>query len=230
LPSFQVSQRSASVRQDILHRENLERVLPRFKVEKLAEPVDASLIEADTNKSRSIPGSECRSATGQPCGERVSGYVGRCRDIWVASSHLKNHVIAEPATVFKAALAEQGKPAPADFPVLRNIVVGPDRGTVIRDVGAAIAESYRIFGNWGLFNGVVGDAKIHPEFEDLIADRFIIGSPEQCAVQITDLMRSTGCNRLVARIQWVGMEHTYVMRTIELLGNEVAPLVREALA
>jgi alkanesulfonate monooxygenase SsuD/methylene tetrahydromethanopterin reductase-like flavin-dependent oxidoreductase (luciferase family) len=151
-------------------------------------------------------------------------------DTWVASSHLKSDVITKQALVFKAALAEQGKPAPTDFPVLRNIVVAPDRGTAIRDVGPAIAESYRIFGDWGLFTGVVGDAKSHPEFEDLIADRFIIGSPEECAAQITDLMRATGCNRLVTRIQWVGMEHSCVMRTIELLGDKVAPLVDKALA
>jgi hypothetical protein len=43
-------------------------------------------------------------------------------------------------------------------------------------------------------------------------------------------MRATGCNRLVARMQWVGMEHRYVMRAIELLGEKVAPLVRKALA
>jgi alkanesulfonate monooxygenase SsuD/methylene tetrahydromethanopterin reductase-like flavin-dependent oxidoreductase (luciferase family) len=151
-------------------------------------------------------------------------------DTWVASWHLKNHVIAEQAALFKAALTEQGKPAPTDFPVLRNIVVAQDRPTAIRDVGPAIAESYRIFGNWGLFTGVVGDAKTHPDFEELIADRFIIGSPEECAAQITDLMQATGCNRLVTRIQWVGMEQRYVMRTIELLGDKVAPLVRKALA
>ena len=108
--------------------------------------------------------------------------------------------------------------------------MAPDRGTAIGDAGPSIAESYRIFGDWGLFTGVVGDTKSHAEFADLIADRFTIGSPEECAAQITDLMRATGCNRLVARIQWVGMEHRYVMRTIELLGEKVAPLVRKALA
>src|SRR5262245_39489055 len=71
----------------------------------------------------------------------------------------------------------------------------------------------------------------HPSgIRGLIADRFIIGSPEECAEQITALMRATGCNRLVTRMQWVGMEHKYVMRTIELLGNKVAPLVDKALA
>jgi len=77
---------------------------------------------------------------------------------------------------------------------------------------------------------VVGDAKTHPDFEELIADRFIIGSPEECAAQILDLMQATGCNRLVTRIQWLGMEQRHVMRTIELLGDKVAPLVRKALA
>jgi len=42
-------------------------------------------------------------------------------------------------------------------------------------------------------------------------------SPEECAAQIIDLMQATGCNRLVTRIQWVGMEQRYVMRTIEQL-------------
>ena len=151
-------------------------------------------------------------------------------DTWVASSHLKTPVIIAQAKVFQAALAELGKPAPADFPVLRNIVVAQDRKTAIREVGPAIVESYKIFGHWGLFTDVVGDANPHPDFEDLLKDRFIIGSPEACATEIADLMRATGCNRLVSRIQWIGMEHTHVMRTIELLGDKVVPLVRNAMA
>jgi|EndMetStandDraft_3_1072993.scaffolds.fasta_scaffold00523_19 alkanesulfonate monooxygenase SsuD/methylene tetrahydromethanopterin reductase-like flavin-dependent oxidoreductase (luciferase family) len=150
-------------------------------------------------------------------------------DTWVASSHLKTPVIVEQARVFTAALAELGKPPPADFPVLRNIVVAPDRATALRDFGPAIAESYKIFGNWGLFTGVVGDAKPHPEFEELVKNRFIIGSPEECAAEIADLMRASGCNRLICRIQWLGTEQRHVMRTIELLGSKVAPLVRDAL-
>jgi alkanesulfonate monooxygenase SsuD/methylene tetrahydromethanopterin reductase-like flavin-dependent oxidoreductase (luciferase family) len=151
-------------------------------------------------------------------------------DTWVASSHLKTPVIIKQAAVFKAALADLGKPEPADFPVLRNIVMASDRQTAIREVGPAIAESYKVFGNWGLFTEVVGDAKPHPGFEDLIRDRFIIGSPEECACEITDLMRATGGTRLVARIQWVGMENKHVLRTIELLGEKVAPMVLKALA
>jgi alkanesulfonate monooxygenase SsuD/methylene tetrahydromethanopterin reductase-like flavin-dependent oxidoreductase (luciferase family) len=150
-------------------------------------------------------------------------------DTWVASAHLKAPVIIAQTQVFKAALAALGKPAPADFPVLRNIVVAPDRQTAIRDMGPSIADSYKIFGQWGLFTEIVGDTEPYPEFEDLLKDRFIIGSPEECADQIANLMSATECNRLIARIQWVGAEHKHVMRSIELLGDKVAPVVRKVL-
>ena len=151
-------------------------------------------------------------------------------DTWVASSHLKTDVIVQQASVFKATLTELRKPLPRDFPVLRNVVVAPDRATAIREVGPAIAESYTIFGNWGLFTDVIGDTRSHPKFDDLVNGRFIIGSPDEVAEEIAILMKVTGGTRLICRSQWVGMEQKHVMRTIELLGTAVAPLVRKALA
>jgi alkanesulfonate monooxygenase SsuD/methylene tetrahydromethanopterin reductase-like flavin-dependent oxidoreductase (luciferase family) len=151
-------------------------------------------------------------------------------DTWCASSHLKTDVIVQQAAIFKATLQELGKPPPANFPVLRNVVVAPDRATAIREVGPAIAESYNIFGDWGLFKNVVGDAKSHPDFDELINGRFVLGSPEQAAEDIVDLAKATGATRMVCRSQWVGMDHRHVMRTIELLGNKVSPMVQKALA
>lgn len=114
--------------------------------------------------------------------------------------------------------------------MLRNVVVAPDRAKAIREVGPAIAESYNIFGNWGLFTDVIGDTRSHPKFDDLVNGRFIIGSPDEIAEEIAILMKVTGGTRLICRSQWVGMEQKHVMRTIELLGTAVAPLVRKALA
>ena len=151
-------------------------------------------------------------------------------DSWVVSSHLRREVLLKQAQIFKNGLAEQGKPMPADFPMLRNIVVAPDRDTAIREVGPYIAASYKVFSGWGLFSSVVRDSKPQPEFEDLIRDRFIIGSPEECAEELTGLMQASGCNRLVTRIQWLGMEHKHVMRTIELLGDKVAPIMQQELS
>ena len=57
-------------------------------------------------------------------------------DSWVASSHLRRHVIVKQAAIFKHTLSEQGKQIPTDFPVLRNIVVAKDRETALRGSAA----------------------------------------------------------------------------------------------
>ncbi len=151
-------------------------------------------------------------------------------DSWVASSHLTDDVISEQADVFKAGLAEQGKPMPQEFPLLRNIVVAPDRATALRDAGPFLEASYRIFGQWGLFSNVVGAGKEQLDLEELIAGRVVIGSPEECAEELIRLQERTKFTRLITRVQWLGMDQAIVLRTIELLADKVAPLVRAATA
>ena len=151
-------------------------------------------------------------------------------DSWVASSHLTNEVITEQAAVFRESLDALGKPMPREFPLLRNVVVAPDRETALREAGPYLESSYRIFGKWGLFTDVVGAGKEQLDRSELIAGRVILGSPEECAAELIGLARETGFSRLIARIHWLGMEQRIVLRTIELLGGAVLPLMRKELA
>ena len=151
-------------------------------------------------------------------------------DSWVASSHLTETVIVEQAGVFRAALAEHGKPMPAEFPLLRNIVVAPDRQTALREVGPFLEASYRVFGQWGLFSKIVGSGKEQLDLEELLAGRVILGSPGECAEELVRLARATGFTRLIARVQWLGMDQRLVLRTIEMLAERVLPLVERELA
>ena len=147
-------------------------------------------------------------------------------DSWVASSHLVADVITKQAGVFQDRLDELGKSRPQEFPLLRNIVVAEDRETAIRDAGPFLEASYRIFGQWGLFTGPVGGDKDQLDIEELIEGRVIIGSPEECVEQLVALKDGTNLTRLVARVQWLGMDQDIVLRTIKLLGERVAPEVR----
>ena len=151
-------------------------------------------------------------------------------DSWVASAHLTKNVIVEQANVFREALASFGKEMPREFPLLRNIVVASDRETAIREAGPFVEASYRVFAQWGLFTDVVGSDKKQLDFEELIAGRVIIGSPEECAEELAQLAEDTGYNRLITRIQWLGMDQPIVLRTIELLGEKVLPILRIASA
>ncbi len=150
-------------------------------------------------------------------------------DTWVASSHLTDTVIVEQAKAFNERLAALGKPRPADFPLLRNIVVAEDRATALRDAVPYLSASYNVFDRWGLFTDVVGDPAAARDVPELLAGRVIIGSPEDCAEELVRLARSIGFTRLIARVQWMGMEQRIVCRTIELLAREVRPMLESEL-
>ena len=147
-------------------------------------------------------------------------------DSWVPSSHLTADVIATQAAVFRQALTARGKALPSDFPLLRNIVVAPDRETALRDAGPALEASYRVFGQWGLFTDVVGAGKRQLELAELVAGRVVLGSPEECAAELRSLLDAGGFTRLICRVQWMGMDQRVVLRTIALLGEHVRPLLR----
>ena len=151
-------------------------------------------------------------------------------DGWVSSAHLVHDVVIGQAKAYRAALAAAGKPPPMELPLIRNIIVAPDRDTAIREAAPALAASYKLFGQWGLFTKVVGSGKEQLELEELMRDRVIIGSPAECARDLIRLGREAGCNRLIARMQWMGMEQRLVLRSIEMLARDVMPIVRAALA
>jgi alkanesulfonate monooxygenase SsuD/methylene tetrahydromethanopterin reductase-like flavin-dependent oxidoreductase (luciferase family) len=151
-------------------------------------------------------------------------------DRWVPSSHLTHETIARQAAAWRAALAALGKPAPAGLPVLRNVVVAPDRATAIREVGPSLEASYRVFAQWGLFTDVVGAGPAAPGLSELLAGRVVIGAPEQCAEELAGVLAATGGDRLVCRVQWMGMEQRLVLRTIELLAERVLPALAGAAA
>lgn len=146
-------------------------------------------------------------------------------DSWVPSSHLTHELIATQAGVFRQALAALGKPLPRELPVLRNIVVAPDRETAVKDAGPYLTASYRMLGQWGLPATIAGTPKDQVELAELLAGRVVIGGPEECAAELTRLVRTVGLGRLVCRVQWMGMEQRLVLRTIELLAERVLPLV-----
>lgn len=149
-------------------------------------------------------------------------------DTWVPSSHLTHDVIAAQTALFRRALAKLDKPFPAEFPVLRNIVVAPDRDTAVREAGPYLEASYRVFGQWGLFTQVVGSDQRELDLPELLRGRVVIGGPEECAAELAELVNTVGCGRLVCRVQWMGMDQRLVLRTIELLAERVLPLVTRA--
>ena len=72
-----------------------------------------------------------------------------------------------------------------------------------------------------------GDA-FGADFEDLMNDRFLFGSPAEVVEQILVLKRRFGVNTLILGIHWVGMPASLAMEQMQLISEEVFPAVRSA--
>ena len=74
-----------------------------------------------------------------------------------------------------------------------------------------------------------GDNNFAIDFEELVKDRFLFGSPGEIAAQILDLVRRFGVNHFVMGVQFPGMPQKMVLDEMQMLAEEVFPLVRAGL-
>ena len=62
-----------------------------------------------------------------------------------------------------------------------------------------------------------------------MADRFLIGSPDEVAEQIVALHKRLGVNHLVMSTEWAGMPESLAIETIDMLAKEVFPRVQQGI-
>ena len=67
------------------------------------------------------------------------------------------------------------------------------------------------------------DASIATDLDKLMADRFIIGGPEQCVAQIRAFVEQYGMTHLICRTFFPGMPHAHIMKELDLFAREVIP-------
>jgi alkanesulfonate monooxygenase SsuD/methylene tetrahydromethanopterin reductase-like flavin-dependent oxidoreductase (luciferase family) len=154
--------------------------------------------------------------------------AARLGDCWYVNPHNRLDSIVRQVEVYRRALDELGKPFPAEFPARREVFVARSRDEAIRLCAPYLGAKYQAYARWGQ-NQVMPDGDdIDVEFEELIRDRFLLGSPDEVAGQILKLHRETGINHLIMSCQWPGMPQSLALDELSMLAAEVFPRVRAA--
>ena len=155
--------------------------------------------------------------------------AARLGDCWYVNPHNRIDTIVRQVGVYRRALDECGKPFPAEFPARREVFVARSRDEAIRLCAPHLGAKYRAYQQWGQ-NEVMpeGDNDLGVEFDELIRDRFLLGSPDEVAGQILRLHRETGINHLIMSVQWPGMPQSLALDELHMLAEEVFPRVRRA--
>ena len=145
--------------------------------------------------------------------------AARIGDAWLITNFAHLSVLVPQMKIYRATLAELNKPLPDDVPITRECYIGPTREKALEECRAALEYKYGAYSSWGL-DKLSDDAEsFNQPFEAFVKDRFIIGDKASVKDEIQRYRELLGVNHFIMRVQWPGLEHRKVMRTIAILGE-----------
>jgi alkanesulfonate monooxygenase SsuD/methylene tetrahydromethanopterin reductase-like flavin-dependent oxidoreductase (luciferase family) len=154
--------------------------------------------------------------------------VARLGDCWYINPHSTLTTLARQMDLYRRALDQCGKPFPAELPMRREVFVARTRAEAIRLARPSLEVKYKTYREWGQDKVMPAGDDFDHGFEELLADRFLIGSPAEVAERLIDLKARFGVNHLVASVHWPGMPNSLALEQMQILAEEVMPAVRRA--
>lgn len=163
-------------------------------------------------------------ANADPAIERAA----RLGDCWYIGPAVEISTVERQMELYRRALDGAGKPFPTELPMRREVFVAKTKAEAIRLCAPYLGAKYQAYHDWR--QEIPGDDRgIGQDFENLIGDRFLIGSPDEVAEQILALRRRVGVNHLVMSTEWAGMPESLAVETIEMIATELFPRVQQGM-
>ena len=153
--------------------------------------------------------------------------AARLGDTWFINPHATTTTIKRQMVIYRAALAEAGKSFPAVLPFFKEIFCARDTRTALELAGPYLDAKYRVYASWGQDSVMPGQESFRRPFEDLLRDRFVLGSPEECFEQLRPCWEEVGANFLILRTHWSGMPVDYALGSMRLISDELLPALRK---
>lgn len=152
--------------------------------------------------------------------------AARLSDGWAINPHADFATIERQLELFRRTRADVGRP-PADRIALgREIFCAPTRAQAFELARPYLGEKYDSYAGWGQDKALPGDESFRVPFEELASERFIIGSPADCAQMLSTWSQRLGVTDFGLRTNWFGMAHDLAIESARLLATEVFPEVR----
>ncbi len=151
--------------------------------------------------------------------------AARFADVLFLNPQATIATLREQAELFQRTRREAGRPMPEEMACHKEVYVAPDMATALREGKPFIEGKLKMYARWGqdreLPKASAGFATL--DFDDLRRDRVIIGDPEHCIEEFKRYNREVGINHFLCVLNWPGMQHWQILRSIQLLGERVLP-------
>ncbi len=154
--------------------------------------------------------------------------AARIADSWFINPHNRIDEVDRQMVVYRRELDRCNKPFPKELPVTREMFVASSRAEAIRLAGPYLQEKYRAYNAWGQDKELPGGDAFDVAFEQLMEDRFLLGTAAEVTEQLARLCRRTGCNYIIVCAHLPGMPNSMALEQMEILANEVFPALQQA--
>jgi len=152
--------------------------------------------------------------------------AARLGDTWFINPHSTLTTLREHMRVYKHELQRVGKPAPTELPLFREIFCARDRATAMQLAGPYLSGKYRDYATWGQDKVMPASESFDKDFDELLNERFVLGSPEECYEQLRPYWEEFGVNHMVLRTHWAGMPVAAALSSMQLISDELLPALR----
>ena len=155
--------------------------------------------------------------------------AGRLGDTWIVNPHARRDTVAQQMARFRAARSSVGKtPEPQELPALKEVYCAETREQAWAQCLPYLGAKYRTYLAWGQDTAMPSGDSLDRPVEDLVDQRFIVGSPDDCLSELRAWRDEVGVNHFILRTEWSGMPFELAQRSLRLLAEDVIPRLRES--
>ncbi len=152
--------------------------------------------------------------------------AARLGDAWIATSVTTFTAIKDQVALYRRARQEAGLPPATEFAKCVELYVAEDRQRAFDESAPHMAAKYRSYYSWGMDANVPGESGKNLSLEELVKDRFVIGTPDDCIRECLAHRDVLGVTHLIVRFNFPGMRDDHVLKAIRLFAKEVIPAIR----
>jgi len=145
--------------------------------------------------------------------------------LWNVNVHADLATIERQVGAYREAAREAGHDPHVLLPMGRELYCAPTREQALDEAGRYLHDKYQTYASWGQDRVLPGAASFRVGFAELARDRFIVGSPADCAEELGRYTR-LGIGQIHLRMSWPGMPARLSRRSLELFAAAVVPRLR----
>jgi alkanesulfonate monooxygenase SsuD/methylene tetrahydromethanopterin reductase-like flavin-dependent oxidoreductase (luciferase family) len=154
--------------------------------------------------------------------------AARLGDVLFLNPQARIATLRDQAELFRRTRQELGRPLPEEMACHKEVFIAPDMDTALREGKPFLEGKLKMYARWGQARELPAASAgfVNEGFDDFRKDRIIVGDPEHCIEEFRRYHREVGINHFSCVLNWPGMQHWQVLRSIQLLGERVLPALR----